>query len=123
MGPENSRKKPMFYMMMDGQPVAVEPDFAEITFAEDQQGNTVMDNCEFSMRVKLPHSLRCRSRKRFVKLLMASGYSRDAAHAFLLPVRWRNRQGVPEYLKTSYQGYFIGLWMRGLVNPAQKRGR
>ena len=113
----------MLYMMMDGQPVEVKPDFAEITFAEDQQGNTVMDNCEFSVRVKLPRSLRCRSRKRFVKLLMASGYSRDAAHAFSLPVQWRNRRGVQGCLKTSYQGYFIDLWLCRFVNPVQKRGR
>ena len=118
MMPENSGRKPVLYMMVDGQPVEVEPDFAEITFTEDQQGNTVMDNCEFSVRVKLPRPIRCRSRKRFEKLLMASGYSRDAARAYSLPVRWRNRPGAPKCLKTSYQGYFIDLWLCGLVEPA-----
>ena len=41
MMPENSGRKPVLYMMVDGQPVEVEPDFAEITFTEDQQGNKI----------------------------------------------------------------------------------
>lgn len=116
MGPESSGRKPVLYMMVDGQPVEVEPDFAEITFTEDQQGNTVMDNCEFSVWVRLPRSLRCRSRKRLVKLLMANGIDRNIAQVLARGcVVWSNRRGGPECLKTSYQGYFIDLWMRGLV--------
>lgn len=122
MGPENSGRKPVLYMMVDGQPVEVEPDFAEITFTEDQQGNPVMDNCEFSVRVKLPRSLRCRSRKRFVKLLMASGINRNTAQKLAWGyVVWSNRLPIPAYSKASYQGYFVGLWFRGLANPAKAR--
>lgn len=126
MGPENSGRRTIkFYMVVDGQEVEVKPDFAEITFAEDQEGNDnlALDNCEFSMRVKLPKSMRCKSRKRFVKLLMASGISRNVAQALARGyVIWSNRIYIPEYLKASYQKYFIDLWMRGLVKSG-KAGR
>lgn len=128
MGPRGSGKKGIkFYMMVDGQEVEVKPDFAEITFTdtEDQQrnNNPILDNCEFSMQVKLPKSMRCKSRKRFVKLLMASGISRNVAQALARSyVIWSNRIYIPEYLKASYQEYFVDLWMRGLVKPG-KAGR
>lgn len=114
-------------MMVDGQEVEVKPDFAEITFTdtEDQQrnNNPILDNCEFSMRMKLPKSMRCKSRKRFVKLLMASGISRNVAQALARSyVIWSNRIYIPEYMKASYQEYFVDLWMRGLVKPG-KAGR
>ena len=126
MGPEDGGKKEIkFYMMVDGQEVEVKPDFAEITYAGDQQGddNLTLDNCEFSVRVKLPKSMRCKSRKRFVKLLMASGISRNVAQVLARGyVIWSNRIYIPEYLKASYQEYFIDLWIRGLVKPG-KAGR
>lgn len=126
MGPEDSKKKEiMFYMIVDGQRVEVVPDFAEITFAEGQQGNDnlKLDNCEFSIRVNLPKSMRCKSRKRFVKLLIASGLNRNEAQALARgSVVLRNQRGVPEYMKASYQSCFIDFWLRGLVRLGERKG-
>lgn len=116
MGPENNGRKPVLYMMMDGQPVEVKTDFAEITFSENRRGNTVLDNSEFSIRVKLPRSLRCRNRKRFVKRLMANGFERNLAQLLARGgVARSNRRGVQDCMRMSYQSYFIDLWLRGLA--------
>lgn len=122
MGPENSRKV-KFYMDVDGQQVEIKPDFAEITYTEDQQGdsNLALNSCELSVRVKLPKSMRCRSRKRFVKLLMASGIQRNVAQVLARGyVVWNNRLPIPACLKASYQSYFTDLWTRGIVSAARR---
>lgn len=125
MGPEDSEKKAVkLYMMVDGEPVEISHDIVEITFSEGRQGNgnPALDDCEFSVQMKLMQSMRCRSRKRFVKLLMASGIDRNAAQALArCCVVWRNQRGIPVCLKTSYQSYFIGLSLRGLVKLGKWR--
>lgn len=124
MGPEDSgKKKVKFYMMVDGQSVEIEPDFAEITYTEDRQGddNLALNNCEFSVWVKLPRSMRCKSRKRFVKLLMASGIQRNVAQVLARGyVVWGNRLHIPACLKASYQNYYTDLWMRGVVSVERR---
>ncbi len=53
MGPESSERKFSLYMMADGQPVEIEPGFAEITLAGDQQRDDapILNNCEFSVEL------------------------------------------------------------------------
>jgi len=126
VGPEDSEKKAVkFYMMVNGQQVEVKPDFAEIKCSGDQQSDhdLALTECEFSMRMKLPRSIRCRSRKRLVKLLMANGIGRNAAHILAkCRVVWRNQRGIPEYQKTSYQSYCFDLWIRGIVKAEKADG-
>ena len=122
MGPEN-RREIKFYMDVNGQTVEIKPDFAEITYTEDPQGydNLTLNNCEFSVRVKLPKSMRCNSRKRFVKLLMASGIQRNVAQVLARGyVVWSNRLPIPAHLKASYQSYFTDLWTHGVVSAARR---
>lgn len=122
MGTESNRKI-RFYMDVNGQTVEVEPNFAEITFTEKDDTAAILPECKCEMRMKTQKSMRCRSRKRFVKLLMASGISRNVAQALARGyVIWSNRIYIPEYLKATYQGYFIDLCIRGLVKPG-KAGR
>lgn len=124
MGQEESTEKVQLYMMVDGQAVEIATDIAEIKLPEGQQGNNnpELDNCEFSVKVKIMRPIRCRSRKRFVKLLMASGIDRNVAQVLARAcVVWRNRRGIPACLKISYQGYFIDLWLHSLVKPGKVR--
>lgn len=124
MGPEDSgKKKVKFYMMVNGQSVEIEPDFAEIKYTEDRQGddNLALNNCELSVWVKLPRSMRCKSRKRFVKLLMASGIQRNVAQVLARGyVVWSNRLPIPACLKASYQSYYTDLWMRGVISVERR---
>jgi len=120
MGPEDSEKKAVkVYMMADGQPVEINPEIAEITYAgENTPGydDLALPECEITFQIKRPKSMRCKSRKRLVKLLMARGISRNMARVLAINcVVWRNRAGIPAYLKISYQRYFDELWFSGAI--------
>lgn len=56
MGPEDSKKKAVkFYMMVDGEPVEISPEIAEITYSEDRQGDNVLplQECEITVDAHL----------------------------------------------------------------------
>lgn len=117
MGTGNEREIKV-YLEVDGETVEIKPDFAEVKFCGGQEGAESLEKmeCEFTARMKLPKCMRCRSRKRFVKLLMASGIQRNVARVLAEgSVVWRNRRGMPDSMKESYQGYFTELWLRGFV--------
>ncbi len=67
MGPESSERKFSLYMMADGQPVEIEPEFVEITLAGDQQKDDapMLNNCEFSIELgqidseEMAHMMAC----------------------------------------------------------------
>lgn len=57
MGPEDSEKKEVkVYMMVDGKPVEIAPEIAEIKLPEDQQSSDVLDfgECEITVKVERP---------------------------------------------------------------------
>lgn len=126
MGSGDSGKKEIkFYMRVDGQEVEVKPDFAEITYTGEQRRDVNVEPNEwgFSMQLRLPKHMRCKGRKRFVKLFIASGLDRNGAQALARgSVVLRNQRGVPEYMKTSYQSCFIDFWLRGLVRLGERKG-
>lgn len=106
----------------DGQFIEIKTGLAEIAYIEGEQedDNLPLNYCEFSVQVKLPKSMRCKSRKRFVKLLMASGIDRNMAQeVFAKIVELRNLTNTPACLKTSYQNYFIELWFKGRIQPGK----
>lgn len=82
MGPEDTNDYTLF---MDGVLIAPgQIELPEITVTEDAQEpeNAIMrqlGHMEFTMHLKTPKSWRCRSRKRFIKLLMSKGIGRNQA--------------------------------------------
>lgn len=57
MGPEDSEKKVVkVCMIVDGQPVEINPEIVEITYSEDQQSNDILDfgECEITVKVERP---------------------------------------------------------------------
>lgn len=87
MGPEG-KDKHVCYIMHGGKPVAQFESIAdtgelEITLTDDRDaGPLIMGAIEplaFEMKIGLPKEWRCTNRKRFIKLLMSYGGSRNAA--------------------------------------------
>lgn len=114
MGPENSGEPTKLYMMVDGEPVEIRPGAfsAKITYAEEAVDCEPLEmrEREFTIRIDYPKALRCRNRKRFVKLLMARGHSRNEAKKAANYIVWAHRRGRREPFTKSYQQYFTGLW-------------
>lgn len=56
MGPEESTEKVKLYMVVDGQPVEIAPEIAEIRLPEGKQGGDVlpMQECEITVQVERP---------------------------------------------------------------------
>lgn len=56
MGPEESAEKVKLYMMVDGQPVEIAPEIAEIRLPEGKQSGDVlpMQECEITVQVERP---------------------------------------------------------------------
>lgn len=117
MGTGNGREI-KFYLEVDGETVEIKQDFAEVKFCGGQEGAESLEKmeCEFTARMKLPKCMRCRSWKRFVKLLMASGIQRNVARVLAEgAVVKGNKKGVPELAKVSYQNCIIELWIGNFI--------
>lgn len=56
MGPEESAEKVQLYMMVDGQPVEIAPEIAEIKLPESQKGEDILplQECEITVQVERP---------------------------------------------------------------------
>ena len=83
MGPENRIDPNSFTLFLGDTPIARgEIKLAEITVPADaQKPETILplQQVEFAVHFKTPKRLRCRSRKRFIKLMMSEGVSRNTA--------------------------------------------
>lgn len=111
MGPDDETY--VDYLMFDGHPVKfegfydhLETELQPVYAATDdrttlrQQGSKPIE-----VELKLSKRWRCNSRKRFVKLLMADGISRDGANLLAL---------VARFYKRSYQGAYLRYKLFGL---------
>jgi len=89
-----------YTLYLDGVPVAI-GEIREITLAADapELGDIPpMQPIEFTVQIKTPKRWRCRGRKRFVKLMMSEGITRNYAERLadftrmLMPYgeAWRN---------------------------------
>ena len=83
MGPENKTEYTVYW---DGIPLGDTPIapgiIHNITVSEDeltQEAMSLLEPMEFTVRFKTPKRCRCRSRKRFIKLMMSEGISRNYA--------------------------------------------
>ena len=81
MGPENKNEE--YTLCMNGVPIAWKEPLPEITVREggvaELAGGLVCEPVEFTAHFKTPKRWRCGSRKRFIKLLMSKGISRNQA--------------------------------------------
>mgnify|MGYP001029434765 FL=1 len=83
MGPENKNEYTVYW---DGVPLGDTPIapgiIHNITVSEDaltQEAMSLLEPMEFTMHIKTPKRWRCRGRKRFIKLMMSEGVSRNYA--------------------------------------------
>lgn len=80
MGPHSESNGTLYW---DGVPIMQGTmQMQEITVPMDAlnpEALTLLEPMEFTMHIKVPKRWRCRGRKRFVKLLMSKGISRNQA--------------------------------------------
>lgn len=85
MGPENKIDLTGYTLFLDGEPVEQIGTLPEITVAADAPepdgvfGSLSDLSLEMKGTFKTPKRWRCRSRKRFIKLMMSEGISRNGA--------------------------------------------
>ena len=81
MGPENKIDLTGYTLFLDGEPVEQIGTLPEITVAADApEPEGMISKMEpITMTLKTPKHWRCRSRKRFIKLMMSEGISRNGA--------------------------------------------
>jgi len=83
MGPENSKAGDLDLYTSDGEKIWKIQDFSEVTVPSGKEAasaiSRVMAPFSMTISVKPARDWRCRSRKRFIKLLMSKGISRKYA--------------------------------------------
>lgn len=81
MGPESKNED--YTLCLDGMPIAWREPLPEITVREEGvaelAGGLVCEPVEFTAHFKTPKRWRCKNRKRFIKLMMSEGISRNYA--------------------------------------------
>ena len=81
MGPESKNED--YTLCLDGMPIAWREPLPEITVREEGvaelAGGRVCEPVEFTAHFKTPKRWRCKNRKRFIKLMMSEGISRNYA--------------------------------------------
>ncbi len=102
--------------MIDGKPVEIKlkdihaelRHYTEVFALGKTRGKERFKICEIELTT--PKRFRCKNRKRFIKLLMASGVNRNTAQETANYVVWTNRKDVPTRFELSYQRYYDELW-------------
>ncbi len=106
MGPENSKTGGLDLYMADGTKIGKIQDLAEVTVSAGKKIAsvmcTVMAGISMAIRVKCQKHWRCGSRKRFIKLLMSKGISRNEAESVARVARIAGVQ-----YRELWQGYFF----------------
>lgn len=99
MGPESENR---YTVYLDGVPIDQEKIVNVSLTMEAQEPDSVLagQSLEFTMHYKTPKRWRCRSRKRFIKLMMSEGIGRNYAELLADFVRgWMPyREAWREYL-------------------------
>lgn len=99
MGPESENR---YTVYLDGVPIDQEKIVNVSLTMEAQEPDSVLagQSLEFTMHYKTPRRCRCRSRKRFIKLMMSEGIGRNYAERLADFVRgWMPyREAWREYL-------------------------
>jgi hypothetical protein len=122
MGPHDSSPV-AFAVFLNGEPVGMaDGHLPEITIAPDDDapapGPSILNGPDFtfSMRMKPWKGQRCRTRKRFIKLLMAHGLTRNQAAEIAKIVPLYHRCGFPAGHRPTYQGLFLSIALLSIQN-------
>lgn len=85
MGPEDKGEYTVYCNGVSSGKTPIAPGIIhEVTLSEDAltpEAMSLLEPMEFTMYIKTPKRWRCRGRKRFVKLLMSMGISRNQAES------------------------------------------
>lgn len=124
MGTEGAREYTLFMQTDDG-PVEISKEIADVKVSYSEEmpelANMQLAESEITVRAKYPKRLRCRSRKRFVKLLMSHGIKRNEARNTAKLVEILNGRDVPNWMRESYQSFLMRGWFgAALLNGAGK---
>lgn len=124
MGTEGAREYTLFMQTDDG-PAEISKEIADVKVSCREKMQEIadlsMEECAITMNVKYPKRLRCRSRKRFVKLLMSHGIRRNEARNTAKFVEILNGRDVPNWMRESYQSFLMRGWFgAALLNGAGK---
>ena len=86
MGPESKHKYTLYY---NGEPLSLAtlPEIAVPPDAPRPEVDLPFQSVKFTVRFKTPKHWRCRNRKRFIKLMMGEGWTRNWAEALAHLVR------------------------------------
>lgn len=116
MGPENNTPG-VISIFYNGEPLAIPPggNLPEITLAPDCDGSIDSPLAESSlsvtMELKIKKAWRCHSRKRFIKILMGHGFTRNQAAEIAEAVTWPHRYNLPRKYRTTYQSYLLNFML------------
>ena len=107
MGQENKIGLGNGTLYLNGEPIAWgQGELPEITVPEEvrepQKSIGMCERMKFTLTIKMPKRWRCRSRKRFIKLLMSKGISRNQAGSV---ARLARIAGVP--YGELWRSYFL----------------
>ena len=105
MGPENKIDLTGYTLCLDGEPVGKIGELPEIMLNEDAQALkiTLGKTQTITMEIKMPKRWYCRSRKRFIKLMMSEGISRNHAKLLAYAV-----QVMRMSYKEAWRNYLLG---------------
>lgn len=106
MGEEMKIEK-MFMTLEDGKSFVWEG-IKDVQFTESEDDDDIVPHellpgreVTFTAEVKWPKFFRCKNRKRYKKLMMSLGYSRDLVEIYFELIEWL-RRNIEEY-NPSYQ--------------------
>lgn len=116
MGPEHNTNLKIF-LMTPGGPLEISPCPVDISYCSSGPVDVSQDFLEMdsiSFQAELRMRPRCKSRKRFVRLLKSFGIERNAANQLASIVKHKNqrlRAGIkPDRSFDSYQGRFLMVY-------------
>ena len=115
LGPENATPG-VISIMYNGEPLAIPPggNLPEITLSENEgAADTPLagNSLSFTMELKIRKEWRCHSRKRFIKILMGKGFTRNQAAEIAEAVTWPHRYNLPRKYRPTYQGYLLNFML------------
>lgn len=82
---EPERQNNPFPIFMDGVPISGLADLPDISVPDSaaapmDEHFSITTASELAVNIEIPKELRCKTRKRFIKLLMSKGYSRNISN-------------------------------------------
>ena len=117
MGPENGKAEDLVLYTKDGERLGPIRDLPEVTVTPGEEAaqafRRVMRKMSATIDVKPPKHWSCRSRKRFIKLMMGEGWTRNWAEALAHLVRGSKipySEAWKSHLRTGFERKAYEHW-------------